>query len=177
MKGKIHRLETDSKNKNIKKFYRGIIEFRNGYQPGSDVLKDAKGDRLADSHSILNSWRNISCQLLNVHGVNDVRQTEIHTAEPLVPEPSAFDVKMAVEKLKIYKSASIDQISVELIKAEGRTIRFEILQLINPLNPELNPICYLLALLGAHHFLHVSRIRVKLLTFRLLMSYMWSTHS
>ena len=41
----------------------------------------------------------------------------------------------------------------------------------NPLKPELNPICYLLALLGAHHFLHVSRIRVKLLTFRRLMSY------
>ena len=41
---------------------------------------------------------------------------------------------------------------------------------INPLKPELNSICYLLALLGAHHFLHVSRIRVKLLTFRLLMS-------
>ena len=35
---------------------------------------------------------------------------------------------------------------------------------INPLNPELNPICYLLTLLGAHHFLHVSRIRIKLLT-------------
>jgi len=31
----------------------------------------------------------------------------------------------------------------------------------NPLNAELNPICYLLALLGAHHILHVSRIRVK----------------
>ena len=44
---------------------------------------------------------------------------------------------------------------------------------INPLNPELNPICYLLALLGAHHFLHVSRIRVKLLTFRLRMSYIY----
>ena len=38
--------------------------------------------------------------------------------------------------------------------------------LLNPLKPELNPICYLLALLGAHHFLHVSRIRVKLLTLR-----------
>ena len=37
---------------------------------------------------------------------------------------------------------------------------------INPLKPELNPICYLLALLRAHHFLHVSRIRVKLLTLR-----------
>ena len=40
----------------------------------------------------------------------------------------------------------------------------------NPLNAELNPICYLLALLGAHHFLHVSRIRVKSLTLRQLMS-------
>ena len=44
-------------------------------------------------------------------------------------------------------------------------------QVINPLKPELNPICYLLALLGAHHFLHVSRIRVKSLTLRWLMSY------
>jgi len=43
----------------------------------------------------------------------------------------------------------------------------------NPLKPELNPICYLLALLGAHNFLHVSRIKVKLLTFRLLMSYIY----
>ena len=43
----------------------------------------------------------------------------------------------------------------------------------NPLNPELNPICYLLALVGAHHFLYVSRIRVKLLTFMLLMSYIY----
>jgi len=44
---------------------------------------------------------------------------------------------------------------------------------INPLNPELDSICYLVALLGAHHFLHVSRIRVKSLTFRLLMSYIY----
>ena len=42
----------------------------------------------------------------------------------------------------------------------------------NPLNPELNPICHLLALL-AHHFLHVSRIRVKSLTLRLLKSYIY----
>jgi hypothetical protein len=32
---------------------------------------------------------------------------------------------------------------------------------LNPLNAELNPICHLLALLGAHHILHVSRIRIK----------------
>jgi len=44
---------------------------------------------------------------------------------------------------------------------------------VNPLKPELNPICYLLALLGAHHFLHVSSVRVKSLTFRRLMSYIY----
>jgi len=41
---------------------------------------------------------------------------------------------------------------------------------VNLLNAELNLICYLLALLD-HHFLHVSRIRVKSLTLRPLMSY------
>ena len=44
---------------------------------------------------------------------------------------------------------------------------------IKPLNAELNPICHLLALLGVHHFLHVSRIRVKSLNIRLLMSYIY----
>ena len=48
----------------------------------------------------------------------------------------------------------------------------ESIPIVNPLNPELNPTCYLLALL-AHHFLHVSRITVKSLTLRLLMSYIY----
>ena len=56
-------------------------------------------------------------------------------------------------------------------KATGRKDSNKCVQWFNPLNPELNPICYLLALLGAHHFLHVSRITVKFLTFRLLMSH------
>ena len=49
--------------------------------------------------------------------------------------------------------------------------RQDISDTFKPLNAELNPICCLLALLGAHHFLHVSRIWVKSLTLRLLMSY------
>ena len=53
------------------------------------------------------------------------------------------------------------------------TYSFSMLPLVNPLKPELNPICYLLALLGVHNFLHVSRIGVKFLTFRLLMSYIY----
>ena len=44
---------------------------------------------------------------------------------------------------------------------------------LNPLNPELNPMCCLLALFGAHHFFRVSRIRVKSLTFRRVMLYIY----
>jgi len=59
---------------------------------------------VTDSYSIFARCRNYFFQLLNVNGVNDVRQTEIHTAELLVPEPSAFEVEMAIEKLKRHKS-------------------------------------------------------------------------
>jgi len=55
---------------------------------------------VADSHGTLARWRNYFSQLLNVNGVNDVRQTEIHTAEPLVPESSSSDVELTIEKLK-----------------------------------------------------------------------------
>jgi hypothetical protein len=56
--------------------------------------------------NILNRWKNYFCQVLNVL-VGNVRQTEIHTAEPLVPEPSALEFEMAIEKLKRYKSPGI----------------------------------------------------------------------
>jgi hypothetical protein len=52
-----------------------------------------------------------------------LRQAEIHTAEPPVPEPSALEVELAIEKLKSHKSPGIDKIPAELIKAGGTTIR------------------------------------------------------
>jgi len=54
---------------------------------------------------------------VNVYGVNDFRQTGIHTAEPPVPEPSAMEIEMASEKLKRHKSPGTDQIPAKLIKA------------------------------------------------------------
>jgi len=96
-------------------------------------VKDDKGDLVADSHSISPRWRNYFSQILKVHGVNDVRQTEIHTAEPLVPEPSASEVELAIEKLKSHKSPGIDQIPAELIRPRGKTIHCEIHELIIPI--------------------------------------------
>jgi len=75
-------------------------------------------------------WRNYFFQLFNVHGVKDVGRAEVHTAELLVCEPSASEIKLAIDKLKSHKSPSIDQISAELIKVGGRTICLEIHKLI-----------------------------------------------
>jgi hypothetical protein len=41
--------------------------------------------------------------MFSIHWISDVRQTEIHTAESLLPEPSAFEVQMAIEKIKKHK--------------------------------------------------------------------------
>ena len=130
LKAKIEEFENNSKIKNIRGFYRGINDFRKGYQPRTNIVKDDKGDLVADCHNILARWRNYFSQILNVHGVNGVRQTEKHTAEPLVPEPSASDVEFAIEKLISHKSQGTDQIPAELIKAGGKTIRCEIHKII-----------------------------------------------
>ena len=47
------------------------------------------------------------------------------------------------------------------MKLEEHTVIIVVL-VINHLNAELNPICHLLALVGTHHILHVSRVRVKI---------------
>jgi len=70
----------------------GINDFKKGYQSRTDIVKNEKGCLVTDCHNILASWRKHFFQLLNVHGVNDVRQREKHTAELQVPEPSASDV-------------------------------------------------------------------------------------
>ena len=82
----------------------GSSDFKMGFQPRTNAVKVEKGDLVTDCHSVLARWRNHFSQLLNVHGVSDVRHTEILTAEPLVAERSAFEVELAVEKLKSHKS-------------------------------------------------------------------------
>jgi hypothetical protein len=94
------------------------------------LVKDERGDLLADPHKILNRWKNYFCELLNVYGACGVRQAEIHTAEPLVPEPSASEVEVAIGKLKRFKSPGVDQIPAEIIQAGGETLRSEVHKLI-----------------------------------------------
>jgi len=78
LRDKIEELETNSKIQNIMEFYGGINDFKKGYQPRCNIIKDENGDWLADSHSNVARWRKYFSQLFNVHGIKEVRQAEIH---------------------------------------------------------------------------------------------------
>jgi hypothetical protein len=123
MKGRINVLAMNSKNKNIRDLYRGINDFKRGYQTRSNLVKDENDDLLADSNTILNRWKSYFSQLLIVNNVSDVMQVEeIHTAEPLVPGPSHLEVEVSIAKLKKYKSPGSDQILADLYQAGGETL-------------------------------------------------------
>jgi hypothetical protein len=123
----------NSKNKNIRDLHREINEFKRGYQPRNNLVKNGNGDLLADSH-IFNMWKNCFSQLLNVHSVSSVRQIDIHTAEPLVFGPSNLEVEIAISKLKKYKSPGSDQILGELYQAGGEALVCVTHKLINSIS-------------------------------------------
>jgi hypothetical protein len=97
----------------------------------NNLVKDENGDLPAESHSILNRWKNYVSQLLNVHNVSDVRQIEVHMAEPLVPGSSCLEVEIAIAKLKKYKSSGGNEILAEPIQAGNETLLSVIHKLIH----------------------------------------------
>jgi hypothetical protein len=94
------------------------------------LVRNERGDLLVDPHRILSRWKNYFCQLWNVLGVGGVRQTEMRTAEPFLPEPSASEVEVAIGKLERYISPGVDQIPAELIQVRGEALHSEIQKLI-----------------------------------------------
>jgi hypothetical protein len=101
LKDKIIELESNSKNKNSRDLYRGINELNTCYQPRTKLVKDDRGDLLADPPKILNRWKNYFCQLLNVYGACGVRQTEIRTAEQFLPQSRASNLRLLLGTWKV----------------------------------------------------------------------------
>jgi hypothetical protein len=126
VRAKMEELGTNSKIKNIRDLYSGINECKEGYKPRCNIVKVEKGDLVPDSHTIVARWRNYLYQLFNAHWVKDVGLADIQTAEPLVPEPSASEFELDIDKLKSHKSPGNDQIPAELIKPGCRTVCLEI---------------------------------------------------
>jgi len=100
--------------------YRGINDFKKGYQPRIQYgMRRAIWLQTATVFWPVEGTISLSCSMYV--GVSDVRQKEIHTAEP-----SAFGVEMSIEKLKRHKSPGTDKTPAEMIQVGGRTIRSEI---------------------------------------------------
>jgi hypothetical protein len=78
LKDKINELARNSKDKNIRDLCREINEFKKDYQPRNNFVKDDN----------------------TVYSDSDVRLIEIHTAEPLVSDPSPFQVENDIVKLR-----------------------------------------------------------------------------
>jgi hypothetical protein len=68
LRAKIEELEINSKINNIRDLYRGINDMKRGYQPRTRIVKDEKGDLVADSHSIMARSRNYFSHILNTLG-------------------------------------------------------------------------------------------------------------
>jgi hypothetical protein len=80
---------------------------------------------------ILNRWKNVFSQLLNLHTDSDVTQTEVHTVELLVAERSPSETDIACAKSENYKSPGSNHIATEYIQAGGKILQSEIHKLIN----------------------------------------------
>jgi hypothetical protein len=76
-------------------------------------------------------WKNYFSRLLNENRVGDVRQIEIHKAEPLVTDPSPSEVEITIAKLKRNTLPASDQILAELVQAGGEILQSYIHKLIN----------------------------------------------
>jgi hypothetical protein len=74
LKDKFNKLATGNQYNCVRGLCRGILEFKKGYQLRTNLGKGEKGDLLAGPYGILCKWqKNNFCQLLNAHGINDVR--------------------------------------------------------------------------------------------------------
>ena len=72
--------------------YKGINEFKKGYQPSAYVIKKHDGSIVADTTSILRRWEQFFSNLINVNQSTSQEGSEVYTAEPDIPEPSLIEV-------------------------------------------------------------------------------------
>jgi hypothetical protein len=102
LKGKINELETNNKNKNIRDLYRSINEFKKGYQPRINIIKDENSNLLADPQNVLNRWKNFFNQVLNVEA------EETFKMSVLIPKGQSSESRNNFRSSLMYSLKSIN---------------------------------------------------------------------
>jgi hypothetical protein len=117
LKYKINELLTHSKNRNIRDLYMCVNEFKQDYQPKTNLVNDENGSLSAGCHNLLNSCKNYFCQLLNiVHKVNGVRQLNHQYLNLFL-----LRLKLLLQCWKGKSRQVLIKFPVELIQARGQT--------------------------------------------------------
>jgi hypothetical protein len=65
---------------NIRDLYRGINQFKKGYQPRIHIIQEENGNQVSEPQNILHKWKHFFNQMVSVHGVHNVRQEDRETA-------------------------------------------------------------------------------------------------
>ena len=84
----------------IQEMYKGINEFKKGYQPRACIKRKNVGRVVANTTSILSRWEQFYSHLLNVNQSTNLNVSEIYTVEPDIPEPCVVEAEFAIDNLK-----------------------------------------------------------------------------
>jgi hypothetical protein len=120
LKNRISKLVSKSNIKIVRVVYGGINKFKNCDQPRSNLLRDRRASLLADPHKVLNRWKNYFCQLLNVQGADSVRQTEMQTAKPFLPQPMSVKMRLQLGRSKDINLQVLIRFQENWFRLEGK---------------------------------------------------------
>jgi len=96
------------------------------------ICKDAKDNVISQPDLILERWKDYFCKILNISESIDI-QTIIRKCtnnQPQIPLPSYNEICFIINNLKLNKAADSDNISLELLKHGGRTLKQKLYKLI-----------------------------------------------
>ncbi len=99
--------------------YKGINSIRKGFQSRSQLMKDENGNIITGENELIERCGKYYNDLLNVNNDCTESESDIHTAELNVEEPSFREVRDALRKLKNNKAAGNDSLPAELLKFGG----------------------------------------------------------
>lgn len=115
---------------NSKAFYKSVKNVTTRFTPRSNVCYDKNGETISDESLVLKRWAEYFEVLLN--NPNHQVQEEFVTIEPIneAEQPDIEEIDLAIGKLKNGKSGGTDDLTAELFKNGGDTLKNEILDVI-----------------------------------------------
>jgi hypothetical protein len=120
----LEELQERYKRNELCKFYEGIREIREGFQPRTSMCKSKQGLIIGDEEKILEVWAEYFYELLNpqFNGITPEEKTYFGPEWDIKP-PTIQDVSRAIRNMKNNTTPGEDLIMAELLKHGGSTLQ------------------------------------------------------